>query len=147
MDYIGKYVWQICKFGQMYVERRLSCHGIGSGQHRILIGLYHKDGMSQEEISAFMETDKAATARALNRLEAQGYVRRTEDKNDRRKKIVLLTEKALAIQDELISVLDDWENILFLEFASGDREKIRSALFQIAANAASGIGSREKFIP
>ena len=93
MDYIGKYIWQISKFGQMYVERRLKKLNIGSGQHRILIGLYHKDGMSQEEISSFLEIDKAATAKALDKLEAQGYIRRAEGKEDRRKKFIFLSKK------------------------------------------------------
>jgi DNA-binding MarR family transcriptional regulator len=103
--------------------------------------------MSQEEISSFLEIDKAATAKALDKLQAQGYIRRAEGKEDRRKKFIFLSKKARLIQTELTSVLDDWENILFQEFNLNDREEIRRALMQIAANAAYGVQAREKFIP
>jgi DNA-binding MarR family transcriptional regulator len=69
----------------------------------------HGNGLSQEEITHALEIDKATTARALKKLEDNGYIERKSDEKDKRIKRVFLTEKGADIKDELKKTAEKWE--------------------------------------
>lgn len=75
------------------IDRRLAPMGLGPGRYVYLFQLYLEDGRSQQALADSTSTDKAATARALLRLEADGYVRRVPDPGDRRVVRIFLTPR------------------------------------------------------
>ena len=74
MDLIARYIWQINKNGQVYIAGKLKDFKIGNGQHPLLMLLYNKESLNQEEISKLLNIDKAATAKAVAKLLKEGYV-------------------------------------------------------------------------
>lgn len=48
------------------------------------MALQHHEGVTQEELTAMVCVDKAATARAVKSLEMEGYLRWVQDEKDRR---------------------------------------------------------------
>jgi DNA-binding MarR family transcriptional regulator len=139
MDYLGKTIWQIAKFGQLFMDQRLQRYSIGSGQHRILMCLYHVNGISQEEISHYLGVDKAATAKSLQKLEEQGYVKRSQHDTDGRKKTVSLTPKADAVRKELQALYEEWQSVLYQGFGSAEKSNLEKALGRILENAAAAL--------
>ena len=75
------------------LDRQLAPIGLGPGRYPYLFALYVEDGRSQQALADAVGTDKAAAARALSRLEADGYVRRSADVADRRVLRAHLTAK------------------------------------------------------
>ncbi|MBQ9933694.1 MAG: MarR family transcriptional regulator, partial [Ruminiclostridium sp.] len=55
------------------------------------------EGYTQEELTAHVGVDKAATARAVRSLEEKGYVTRIQDPQDKRQNRVYPTESAKEI--------------------------------------------------
>ncbi|MFN9908655.1 MAG: MarR family transcriptional regulator, partial [bacterium] len=56
------------------LERELTPMGLGPGRYLYLFALYIEDGRSQQALAVMVAADKAAATRALERLEADGYV-------------------------------------------------------------------------
>jgi len=76
-------------------------------QWSILVHLYRKDGQTQQELANIAVKDKAAITRLLNVLEKKNIVLRIPDRNDKRSKLVYLTNKAKEFKNELIAVVED----------------------------------------
>lgn len=108
-DAIGKYISEIYRNSCRFFSREFSKLNLGVGQYIFLIQLYKNDGINQEELSDSLKIDKANTARAIKRLEEEGYVTRERCKDDKRAYNVFLTEKALNIKEEFFGILKAWE--------------------------------------
>ena len=105
---IGKYISQLHRKGNVFINRELSKYDLSVGQFMFLLDLYMKDGKNQEEISDSLKIDKGTTARAIKKLEEQGFVIRIKNENDKRSNKIYLTDKAKDIKENVFDILDDW---------------------------------------
>ncbi len=76
-------------------------------QWSILVHLYRRDGLTQQELSRIAVKDKAAITRLLNVLEKKNIVLRIPDRTDKRSNLIYLTHKAKMFRDDLISQVDE----------------------------------------
>ena len=72
-DNIGKYISQLYRRGGIFITKRMEKYNIGQGQFMFLLELYIEDGRNQEELSKVLKIDKGTTARAIKKLEEEGY--------------------------------------------------------------------------
>jgi len=94
-------------------------YDIGTGEWSVLALLSrHKAGMEQTMISRELGLEKTTTARELMSLEKKGYIIREQAENDKRKKIVYVTEKA----EEKIPLVKDAGNQWLRNVISGINE-------------------------
>ncbi|AKB79658.1 Transcriptional regulator, MarR family [Methanosarcina horonobensis HB-1 = JCM 15518] len=108
-----------------YMTKELEAYGIGSGQHDFLLVLYHKDGISQENLARMLKVSKATSTRAIQNLEKEGYVYRQRDENDLRAYKVYLTEKGKEMRDIIFEKLVSFIDILFSDFTPEEKEIFR----------------------
>ncbi|MDF2924775.1 MAG: Transcriptional regulator, MarR family [Paenibacillaceae bacterium] len=134
--YIGRHISLLYRYGQMFAGERLKRHGVGSGQYIFLNALYRQDGINQEALSDYLKIDKGTTAKAVKKLEAEGYVVRTVSMEDKRSYEVHLTDKAKALEPEIRSVLLQWRSILTEGFTETEKEHVQSLLERMSHNAA-----------
>ncbi|MCB1742172.1 MAG: MarR family transcriptional regulator [Gammaproteobacteria bacterium] len=73
-------------------DRKVRALGLTRSQWWVLTHLYRNAGTTQSELAALLEIEKASLGRMLDRLEANGWVRRESDATDRRVRRVFLTE-------------------------------------------------------
>lgn len=138
---LGRWVSLLYRYGQIYVTKQLAPYNIGKGQFLFLLALYHKDGLSQEELAQYLDIDKGTTARAIEKLEQAEYViRKTTDK-DRRLNQVYLTQKAIEFQPQLYSILHEWTDVLCEGFSEEEIEKSFDLLQRMAGNASLHVKS------
>lgn len=109
---IGRLVSILYRKNQVYLNTALKSYDITAAEVPILTYLFKNDGVSQEELSAYMAIDKAATARAIQSLIAKGYLHKEKDQTDRRAYRVSLTDCALEIKEEIMRVLLYWTEFL-----------------------------------
>ncbi len=118
-----------------YIGESISKYGIGRGQwyffNRLLLS---GDGISQEQLSEEMVVDSAHTARAVKKLEEDGYVFRKADPGDGRRKKVYVTEKAVAIREEYHQIYKELNNILTAGFTPEEVELTRQLLYRMRDN-------------
>ena len=79
-------------------------------QWSILVHLYRKDGQTQQALARLAIKDKAAITRLVNVLEKKNIVLRIPDRNDKRSKLVYLTNKAKDFKPDLIAVVKELLN-------------------------------------
>ena len=135
---IGRLVSILNRAGQSYLGRRLEPYGIGSGQIPFLAELFGLgDGLSQDDLAAHFQCDKATASRALKRLENEGYVERKRSTEDGRVNRVHLTPKAREFQDRLFGVLSDWTDVLSAGLSAAERQDLIRLLQKLVDNAAA----------
>lgn len=89
----GKHITGIYRHLQIIINHDLNPFGLGSGQYVFLGTLAQNEGISQKELSAMIKIDKTTTAKALKKLEAEGYIYRQQDQEDKRYNRLYLTQK------------------------------------------------------
>ena len=110
--------------------------GIQASQIPFVADLLHRDApVTQDELSAALFIDKAATARALDQLEKNGFVSRTVNPENRRQKLVAATARARAIQEKFYGVLQTASDRLTHNFSRKEMEQIRKLLDQMIDSA------------
>jgi DNA-binding MarR family transcriptional regulator len=132
---IGKWISILNRHCHAYIAKRLKEYNIGSGQYVFIITLYKNNGISQDKLSELLNIDKGTTARAIKKLEEEGYVRREDDPADKRAYKLYATEKAFAIKPVICEVLKDANKILSKGFTDEDKAIARRLLEKMSKNA------------
>ncbi|WP_096186949.1 MarR family winged helix-turn-helix transcriptional regulator [Evansella halocellulosilytica] len=89
---LGMYISAIYRHLQILVSDDLEEYNIGSGQLSFLLAIATTEGISQKKLSEELLIDKTTTAKAIRKLEAEGYVRREVDRSDKRYQMLYLTD-------------------------------------------------------
>jgi DNA-binding MarR family transcriptional regulator len=79
-------------------------------QWSVLYQLWKKDGLSQQELCAVTFRDKPSITRLVDNLEKLELVKRTADKGDRRKNLIMVTEKSLELQQVTMQLANETLN-------------------------------------
>lgn len=124
---VGKYISILYRQSQCYIANEFSPYGIGKGQYIFLHVLYEHDGMSQEELASFLKMDKGTTARAVDKLEENGYVVRKKNLEDKRAYHLYVTPKAMEMKSLFYEKLREWTNVVL----RGINEKEQALFFEV----------------
>ncbi|MFC4811788.1 MarR family winged helix-turn-helix transcriptional regulator [Paenibacillus sp. GCM10023250] len=93
----GKYISAIYRHMQMLIAAELAPYRIGSGQYIFLMAIAAGKKTTQKALSEELLIDKTTTAKAIAKLEAEGYVRREPDPADNRYHLLELTDAGRAV--------------------------------------------------
>lgn len=132
---IGKWNSILYRYGQNYLGKKMEAYGIGSGQAIFMISLFHKDGVSQEELANHLKIDKATVAKSLKKLEESGYVTRLTDSADKRAYKVHITEKGQSIRSAMMDAIQIWEATLLAGMTEDEKLMVANLLEKMAHNA------------
>jgi DNA-binding MarR family transcriptional regulator len=88
----GQYISAIYRHMQIIISAELAPYRIGSGQYIFLMAIASGQPITQKALSEKLLIDKTTTAKAIAKLEAEGYVRREVDPADNRYQLLFLTE-------------------------------------------------------
>ena len=108
------------------LAERLKPLGLAPAQNAVLLVLWQEDGLSQRELVDALNIRQATAAKTLERMERDGLIAREPHPNDARIKLIRLTDKARALEDEVtgiarsvnkaaLATLSDPERALILE--------------------------------
>lgn len=133
-DCVGKYISMLYRGSNCYINKKLSKYAIGSGQYIFLLYLFKNDGANQEEICNALDIDKGTTARAIQKLEKEGYINRRISEKDKRINYIFITEKALNIKSIIIKTLNSWEQIIYDNFKEEEKDMLLELLKKASYN-------------
>lgn len=103
-------------------------------QWSILVHLYRKDGQTQQELARTAVKDKAAVTRLLNILERKNIVLRIPDRNDKRSKLIYLTNKAKDFKLDLIADVKELLVEAEQDISQDEMARCKSTLNKIFSN-------------
>ncbi len=110
--------------------------GLSLAQMSVLIHLYYR---SPREVMAFgdlMQVSPAGASQMVERLVQQGLVQRVESPDDRRVRLVHLTERGRQVVDESIQARQQWVERLLASLTDEQRAAIGQALRVLAEQTA-----------
>lgn len=132
---IAKWISVLHRQFQVYLNRELKDYDINSSEYIFLVNLYSEDSISQERLSSNLFINKAATARAISRLENLGYVQRTRDPSDSRAYLVTLTEKGLEMRNFIKAKLNYWTQTISTDLTPEEAEDLIQKIKKMSAYA------------
>lgn len=107
-------------------------------QSEILRYLEHMEykgvAVSQKDIEKHLNISNPTVSGVLDRMEDKGFIERVTDKNDARKKIVILTDKARDINKQIIVRLDDFDDYMTSCLSNEERDQLFDYLERIIIN-------------
>lgn len=107
---IARMITLLARKSQTYIGNSLNPYNLTAAEQPFFMALQHYEGLTQEELTAIVCVDKAATARAVKSLEKKGYLTRIQDEQDKRQNRIYPTDltKQLgpAVRTELLRFND-----------------------------------------
>jgi DNA-binding MarR family transcriptional regulator len=122
------------KLGRITMHRfseALEPFGIRPRHVAALIELRDSGELTQQSLCGQLHLDPTNLVAILNDLEQRGYATRRRDPEDRRRHIVEVSKKGLAVIDRVSEVMDGVEEELLADLEPAEREHLEGALTSI----------------
>ena len=125
-----------------YVEEMISSYGTFFNSNlkdqnmtikelSVLLRIRFDDIATQKDLVDVFNVSDAYIAKLLKKFEDNEYIIRMEDPQNRRKKIVKLTQKGIRKTDELITVINNWEKETTSKLTNNEITTLKKILFKI----------------
>ena len=102
------WIHNISKNQMKYLNSQIKDLNLGH-EMRFIMGIYDNPGMSQDDLVNMFGQSKANVAKALKKLEDQGYIQREINPENRRKYMLMTTSKGNELVPKLRKISKDWE--------------------------------------
>ena len=125
-----------------YVEEMISSYGeyyksnfkeveLTLNEFSILLRIRFHGVATQYDLVNLFKVSGAYIAKLLRKFEDMGYVARKEDPKNRRKKLVRITDEGIKKTDELIEVIQNWEDEVTTNISDDELKTLKKILFKI----------------
>ncbi len=123
-DNTGYLLWQTTMIWQRTMNRVLIKIGLTHTQFVILASLgwlsKNKNGISQKDIADNSNTDRMMVSKILRTLQQKEFIKRQENQQDTRSKLVFLTENGTIKLQEALKQVEITDNEFFSEIEQND---------------------------
>lgn len=121
---------------KQYVQRRIREDNLDLTYEmvQVLVVLWRKGEMNQQEIADRVQKNKASLTSLLDNLAKRNLIIRNEDRTDRRNKIISLTDSGKEFEQQLEPLLDGFYQTLTKDLAQNDMKKITGFLKNMETN-------------
>ncbi|PYF08437.1 MarR family winged helix-turn-helix transcriptional regulator [Ureibacillus chungkukjangi] len=104
------------------------------GQYLYLVRICENPGIIQEKLAEMIKVDRTTAARAIKKLESNGFIEKKDDKNNKKIKKLYPTEKGKNTYP-FIKRENDYSNLVALEgFSETEAETIFTLLQKVRKN-------------
>ena len=127
----------ILRYCRNFFEKRLKELDLTFGEQVIIMFLSKNEDVNQDTISKKYMIDKGMVAKTLNKLEAKGFILREQNPNNKRENIISLTQKGADILNNIKSIIDEWNEILYEGISEDEIAFIKKLTNKMVENIAS----------
>lgn len=139
---IGRMITLLARKSQSYIGCVLSKYNLTAAEQPFFMALQRYEGITQEELTALVCVDKAATARVVKSLEKKGFLTRTQDKRDKRKNLVYPTDQAKQLGNTVKNELLHFNSLLTEGIDPQDIKQVYGALLKMEENFSKILNNR-----
>lgn len=133
-EYISIFIHQTDLALTNYVKSKLAPFNLAPEQNLILMLLWEKDGLNQNEIAEILKKDKTNIARMVFNLEQKGFIHRVCGEQDRRLLRVFLTSKGKELGDQVIPIAEEFNDLVCKGISDEELMEVRRILSKMCAN-------------
>ena len=90
--------------------------------------LYHENNLTQDNLAKKVQYNNATVTRSLIRLEKRGFIKRNQNINDKREKIVQLTPIGREVTQDVIHKLEEYDQHTLRDFDDEEIENCKRFL-------------------
>lgn len=113
----------------------LSALGLTFAQSRVLAFLADRGGQAtQKDIENFTRVSHPTVVGLVSRMEQNGFLSSSLDPNDKRNKIVCLTDKAKSAGEEIRASINETERKMLRSFTQEQKSELYKYLLMICSN-------------
>jgi DNA-binding MarR family transcriptional regulator len=118
---------------ELLASARLEPLGIGPREWAALNCLDEQHGLSQREVAELLGIDRTRMVALVDELQANGWVERRPQPDDRRKNVVTLTRTGRDLMQRGGRLIDDCERRFLAALSESDADQLKSALDAVIA--------------
>jgi len=146
---VGFLLHDVARLMRLTYDRRMRQLGLTRSQWWVMTYLYFNEGISQTELSAILDVERATLGRLLDRLEAKGWVERRSHPNDRRVKRVYLTGEVEPLMQTMRAMAAEVRGEALAGVSAQEHELLIACLTKIKANllALTNNGAQQEVPP
>lgn len=111
----------------------LTPYDLTNSQFKILMVLYHAPGASVRQIdieNKFAMTNPTVTG-LVQKLEAKDLVKRMPHPEDKRSKVLVLTDRAMGMKEELLALADELAQQMTKSLNDDEREQLAALILKM----------------
>ena len=128
MEHPARKITKIAREAEHLVLLATRTDGIGTAEIDCIHAVRHHPGITQAELTAILNSDKAAIARRTANLERKGYLRREPNPKDGRSQLLYATEQAEGLRNAKAEAESAFYDYLMEGLADDAREEFLAAL-------------------
>jgi DNA-binding MarR family transcriptional regulator len=129
---LGVFISIIHRTHIIHLNNEMKDLGLTAGQFPFLIHLSHKEGITQDDLAIHLHIDKGTVARALKKLEDNGFIYREINPKNRRSYLLFLTEKGRHIIPQIRNIDKEWEDSVCSNFQDKESKRLFNVLQTLA---------------
>ena len=132
-------LWKSFRSVEAHAHRHIASLGLGLSDFGILEVLLHKGPLNVQELGAKVMLTSGSMTAALDRLEQRGLITRDEDENDRRARVVRLSEAGAGLIREAFEDHRQAMETAVAGVAKKDRAMLIALLRQLGLGAVKSL--------
>ncbi|MDN3015479.1 MarR family transcriptional regulator [Paenibacillus sp. BSR1-1] len=117
-----------------YIKAKLAPLNIAPEQNLILMLLWEKDGLTQNEIAKKLEKDKTNIARMICNLEKKGFISRQINEIDNRSFNVFLTENGKKLGEMIKPLAEEFNRTVCAGISKEEQQIVKQVLLKMRQN-------------
>ncbi len=132
--FIYHYVEELISSYGSYYESNLNDNDLTLKEFSVLLRIRFQGVATQHDLVELFKVSGAYIAKLLRKFEDHGYIARKEDPENRRKKLVKMTDEGIKKTDEIIEVIQNWEDKVTASISEDEIKTLKEILFKITMN-------------
>lgn len=129
--FIYHYVEELISSYGSYYESNLKGNDLTLKEFSVLLRIRFQGVATQHDLVELFKVSGAYIAKLLRKFEDHGYIVRKEDSENRRKKLVKMTDEGIKKTDEIIEVIQNWEDKVTASISEDEIKTLKEILFKI----------------
>lgn len=129
--FIYHYVEEMISSYGSYYESNIKNHDLTLKEFSVLLRIRFQGVATQHDLVKLFKVSGAYIAKLLRKFEENGYIVRKEDPKNRRKKLVKITDEGIKKTDEIIAVIQSWEDKVTANITEEELKTLKQILFKI----------------
>lgn len=132
---IGGMIKYISDKVRQKADNNLKDHNVTLSQVRVLNFLWRENGScSQKQIEDFLQVSHPTVVGLVSRMEQSGYIQTSVSPDDKRNKIVTVTDSGMSLACELCRYMEDIDKRMLMGLTDEQQAQLADMLYIVAQN-------------
>jgi MarR family transcriptional regulator, organic hydroperoxide resistance regulator len=117
-----------------YIKSMLEDFNLAPEQNLVMMLLWEKDGLTQNQLAENLGKDKTNIARMASNLEKKGFIKRTSCQDDRRSLKLYLTDTGKILGEKVLPITEEFNSLVCKNISSEEIAELERLLNKINTN-------------